>query len=410
MPNLLGRVTLLSLKIAYVLKSFPEPSETFIADEALSVCEQGMEVCLLQVQDGTSTVVHPSAQALLTRAARYRLGEAGRGAMLAALLRLLLLHPLRTLGHLLRAISHRHRWCHLQALPAARWCLAQKVSVLHAHFADVNLMYAAAISAWTGIPYGVTTHRYDIFEDPLDPDCARELLQAAHLLVTISEFNRRHLQQKYGLAPERVHIVHCGIDLSRFQYKARPARGHQLRLLNIGRLAPVKAQDRLLEALSIVRERGLPAVLDLVGAGPLREELQQHAMRLQIDEHVVFHGAQPEATVRDLLERADLFVLSSRSEGLPVVCIEALAVGTPTVATRIFGIPELIEDGESGWLAPPDDPHALADAICTAAATPAPRLEEIRARGRQRVEQAFERQGCTRQLAVLWRDAVQARH
>lgn len=394
-------------KIAYVLKSFPELSETFIADEALSLYSQNLECCILQMYPGSTEVVHPSAQKVLDRSARYRLGAVGRWGMLSALGSLMARQPMRTIRTFFVALSDPNRWSYFQMLPAAVWCLKERVSLLHAHFADVNLIHSAAIADWIGKPFGVTTHRYDILDDPIDFKTAKSLLERAHFCVTISEFNRRHMQVKYGLPEHKIQVVHCGIDLERFAYQARPAglAGGTLRLLNVGRLAPIKAQDILLAALAIVKQRGVAFSMEIIGDGPLREDLLEQTDALGLKAEVTFHGAQTEIFVRQKLATADVFVLSSRSEGLPVVCIEALALGTPVIATRIFGIPELIQHEISGWLVPPEDPLALADAICHLAQRPG-LLAGMCAAGRSTVEAEFDRVGCTRQLAVLWEAAI----
>lgn len=393
--------------VGYVLKSFPEPSETFIADEALSLYAYGLECCVLQVYEGDETVVHPSARSLSDRVGRYRLGAADRRSMLAALPVLARHSLLRTAKVLRKALVHPDRWCYFQALPAAAWCLRRQVTVLHAHFADVNLQYAAAIAEWTGLPFGVTTHRYDILDDPISAQAAGKLFREAKTVVTISEFNRRHMCAKYCLPAGSIHVVHCGIDLDRFAFRPdRPASDGVLRLVHVGRLSPIKAQDVLLEALAIIKQRGIRFKMDIIGGGPLREDLVHQRGRLDLSDEVIFHGMQTEGYVRQVVSEADRFVLSSRSEGLPVACIEALALGTPVIATRIFGIPELIEDGVSGWLAPPDDPNALADAICRAIA-PDVDIDAVRLAGRRTVELGFSRGICTQQLAALWSDSSQ---
>ena len=394
--------------VAYVLGSFPEPSETFVADEALSVARQGLRCRIMAVREGNRAVVQPAARALLdSTGAPFRLGQAPRGPLLTMLLRLLLRHPLRTLRTLRNAARSPHRWCYFQALVAARWCLVNGVQFLHAHFADTQLLYAHAISAWSGIPYGVTTHRYDILDDPLDPALARELLRDAAAVVTISEFNRSHMAAKYGLPAQGIHVVHCGIDLARFAFVSdKPAPGARpLRLLNVGRLVEVKGHDVLLQALAQVRRRGVPFALDIIGGGPLHGSLLALTDSLGLNDAVRFHGAQVESVVRRRLADADVFVLPSRSEGLPVACIEALAVGTPVIATRIFGIPELIDDGITGLLVEPDDPLALADAICRAWDDPEA-LMHGRLAGRRKVEAEFDRDGCTRQLIDIWSRAL----
>lgn len=399
------------LRVAYVLKSFPEPSETFVADEIASLERVDIDPVVLHVYSGNLSVVHPSATAVMAAGAVFKLGGVSPWAAAKAFASLLAVAPWRTLRTLQKILGHQDRWCYVQALPAAAWCLARQIDVLHAHFADVNFIYAASIAAWTGTPYGVTTHRYDILDEPIELETAKVLLRAAALVVTISDFNRRHMVQKYGLSEPEVKVIHCGVDLSRFSFVPDRIQhdGMPLRMLNVGRLVPIKAQDVLLDALDIVRRQGVYFRMDVIGGGELHDALVSQCEALGLCDLVTFHGAQPEAVVRSYLAKADLFVLSSRSEGLPVACIEALAVGTPVVATRIFGIPELIADGESGLLVPPNEPQALADAIIRAA-TDASLRSRMSTEGRKVVEAGFDRFTCTAQLSDAWRDALQTWH
>jgi colanic acid/amylovoran biosynthesis glycosyltransferase len=392
--------------VAYVLRSYPEPSETFISEEAASLLDHGITPCILHILEGTSAVRHPTNQALLEHAPVRRVGKSTRREVLSALARWLVARPIGTLLTLGRALRHPNRWCYFQALSPAWWCRRQRVEFLHAHFADTNFQYAAAMSDWSGIPFGVTTHGYDLRETPLGLDVTADLLKRASVIVTVSRFNLRLMAERYRLAASDVQVIHCGIDVQRFAYRPdRPRLGDQpFRLLNVGRLVPEKAQDVLLRALALVRDRGVRFQLDMVGGGPLEESLRALARELKLEQNVVFHGTQPESLVRQLHGDAQAFILSSRSEGLPVACIEALAMGTPTIATRITGIPELIEDGVSGILVPPDDAAALSDAICRLLSTP-DAAKVMQERGRATVLAKFDRGQCTKRLVDLWTGA-----
>lgn len=205
----------------------------------------------------------------------------------------------------------------------------------------------------------------------------------------------------------KIDIVHCGIDLERFRFIERSMRqpAQKLRMLNVGRLVSQKAQDILIKALELVKFKKIPFTLEIIGGGPMEEELRNLTNKLNIANEVIFHGIQTEDFVRERLAAVDLFVLSSRSEGLPVVLMEAMAVGTPVIATKIFGIPELVNDGVSGLLVPPDDPHALAEAICSAYADPS-LLCAMQFAGRRAVETSFERGACTLALTRIWNNAL----
>lgn len=394
------------MNIAYVLVSFPEPSQTFISEEALSAQQLGQNISILYANQGSASVVHDSARALIETKQPFKISQTKIAEKIEALAYLFTKNPARTIRTLVSALQHRSRG-YFRTLPAAAWCKKQNIQFLHAHFADTNFVNAAAISEWTGIPYGVTTHRYDIFDDPLSVPDASRLFKNAGAVVTISEFNQNLMVEKYALSREAIHLVHCGIDLNQFAYSPPQSTPKaKIQILNVGRLVPMKAQDILIRALKIAKDLGVDFQLNIVGDGPLLNDLQALANSLGLADNITFCGAQPGNVVRDEFNNADLFVLSSRSEGLPVACIESMAMGVPVIATRIFGIPELIEHKVSGLLVPPDDPQALAEAIHWAY-THTESLVEMTQQGRKVVETSFERTDCSKQLISHWQKAIQ---
>jgi colanic acid/amylovoran biosynthesis glycosyltransferase len=394
--------------ICYVLPSFPECSETFIAEEAVSVMAHGVDVSIVSLSDGDRGVVHPSSRQLLEGGCVRQVGRPGRWKSGSILVALLLRQPLTTLAALHKALQSPHRWLYFRVLPAAAWCLSRRVEYFHAHFADLNLQAARALSDWLGKPFSVTTHRYDIFDDPVAPMATRELFRASSLIVTISRWNVNHMVKKYRLHPEELHVVHCGVDLSAFSFHPRRFAGDgPFRLLNVGRLAEAKDQATLLRAVARVRALGISCHLDIIGGGPLEATLRGLCDELGIANCVTLHGAQAQPVVREYLCRAHAFVLSSIVEGLPVACIEAAAIGAPLIATRINGLPELIDDGVSGLLVDPADPQALASAIAWAA-THREALPAMAAAARKKVEAEFHRATCTKELLSLVNSAMGA--
>ena len=213
-----------------------------------------------------------------------------------------------------------------------------------------------ALAAWlcrrlVGVDYSFTAHAHDLYAD--QSMLARKLADAT-FVVTISEFNRRWLADHNGPNQTPVEVVHCGVDPIEYRFDARvlPAQGPVMALC-VASLQEYKGHDFLLRALA--GDRRLDRIrLQLVGEGERRPSLERLASELQLSHRVRFMGAREEAEVRELLARADLFVLSSvvaadgQMEGLPVALIEAMASGLPVVASRLSGIPELVVDGELG--------------------------------------------------------------
>jgi len=128
-----------------------------------------------------------------------------------------------------------------------------------------------------------------------------------------------------------------------------------------GRLAPVKGIDTLLDAWSSVSSRFPGALLLVLGEGPMRDSLKERALRLGIAGSVLFPGRV--VGIERYYRAVDLFVLSSKVEGLPNALLEAMATGLPVAATRVGGVPDVVRDGENGLLAAPEDPSSLARGI-----------------------------------------------
>ena len=222
-------------------------------------------------------------------------------------------------------------------------------------------------------------------------------------VVTISEFNRALLERLCGpAAAGKIHVVRCGVDLGAFE--PRPRRRPEVPTFAcVASLRAYKGHDVLLDACRLLRDRGVRARVLLAGDGELRRRLEARIARERLGDLVQLLGAQPHEAIPELLAGATAMVLPSvrardgQMEGIPVALMEAMAAGVPVIATRLSGIPELVEDGESGLLVPERDPAALAGAMARLAADAA-----LGARlaygGRIAVQERFDR---ARNVAAL---------
>jgi colanic acid/amylovoran biosynthesis glycosyltransferase len=140
--------------------------------------------------------------------------------------------------------------------------------------------------------------------------------------------------------------------------------------------------------MGLLRDLGLDATLELIGDGPSRPSIESEITSLKLEERVHLLGWKSSDEVAEALRRTSVFVLPSFAEGLPVVIMEAMALGRPVISTYVAGIPELVIPGENGWLVPAGDVQALVNAMRQAMNTPVQRLQEMGAAGRVRV---FER-------------------
>ena len=216
--------------------------------------------------------------------------------------------------------------------------------------------------------------------------------RSADLIFSLSEFSKRDIARAYRLPLSKIAVTYAGVDSSftpKNRSLATKAR-EPFVLLYCGRLNGPREQkgiDVLLKSLPVVLSRH-NAVLKVVGTGPRLRQYQALAGELGIGQHVRFLGFVEHGGMPECYHQADLFVLPSRRESFGLVLAEAMACGLPVVATTAGAIPEVVEDGVAGLLAPPDDPQALADAVNSLLSDPA-KMEAMGAAGRARVERLF---------------------
>ena len=386
------------LKVAYVMSRFPRLSETFVLYELLAVEASGVEVDLYPLIRERADVVHPEALDLCARA-RFQpflslpilrsqlhfLRRAPR-AYLGAL-RDLLVGTWGSLNFFVGALGIFPKVAH-----AARLMQAEGVDHLHCHFATHPAAAGFVVHRLTGIPYSFTAHGSDLH---VDRHMLCTKLSESAFAVPVSRYNRDVMIDECG---ERVRsklvVIHCGVDLGVFRPADAPDGG-PFTILAVGTLHEVKGQAYLIEACRLLREDRIDVVCKVVGDGPDRKALTRQIAAAGLEERVILLGRRDRSQVSQLLRTAHVLAAPSvptkrgKREGIPVVLMEAMASGLPVVASRISGIPELVENDVSGLLVPPRNPRALADALARLHSDPTLRRTFARA-GRTKVEAEFD--------------------
>lgn len=256
----------------------------------------------------------------------------------------------------------------------------ERPNAVLAYWAHPDGEAAVRAAQLAGIPSAVIVGGSDVLVNTNDPSRRRSTvatLEATDAVLCVS----RHLRDKVidlGVSAHKVHVWYQGIDTEIFRPGDRTSARRRLGLpeahpiaLWVGRMVAVKGLDVLLAATAILHRRGVPLQVQLIGDGPLRHHLETRTLTLGLANSVSFTGALSQARLPDWYRAADLTVLPSRSEGLPNVLRESRACGTPFVASRVGGIPELA-DSLVDYLVPPDDPDALAVAMEAALRHPRP--------------------------------------
>jgi glycosyltransferase involved in cell wall biosynthesis len=396
-----------------VCSRYPAVSHAFIVREVRALRQQGVEV-------HTFTVRRPAARELLSAEDREE-NERTRALLPPNPLRLAAAHvragltrPLRYLGALGLSLK-----LSTGGVRSALWrvfyfaegvllwdeCRRRDLQHLHAHFAnvgsDVSLL-AAHVGGpdwtWSFMMHGCT----ELFDER--PHRLRDKVRRASLVVCNSHFTRAQLMKLVGRDQwHKLEVVPCGIDTGALAYVPQRPAGGPLRILTVGRLVPGKGHAVLLEALASLRDQGIQTAATFVGGGPEREPLERLAEELRLD--VRFAGAVGQDELGAFYENAQLFCLPTFAEGLGVVLLEAMGHGLAVVSTRVMGVPEVVDDGETGLLVLPGRTDLLADAIARLGAASDLR-ERMGLAGRRKVVEEFglDRQGAA--VAALLARAI----
>jgi len=378
------------MRIAYFTSWYPYVSHTFIRREILALESLGVTV----VRYALSTPKEPVDPAdKLDQKKTDLLLKAGAAEFIRCFVVALSTQPLALLRMFCLAIkigwrsdrgALRHLAYAVEAVVLANWCRRDRIEHLHAHFGTNPAAVAMLTSQLSRIPYSFTAHGPDEFERApllsLDEKVAR-----AAFAVCVSAFGKSQLMR--WASPDHWHkieVVRCGVDGSFFDEPVQ-APSPEPRFVCVGRISSAKAQHILVQAVSLLRDKGLACEVVLVGDGPMRGVVEEAILRDHLETQITLIGWASGDRVRKEILAARALVLPSFAENLPVVIMEAMALGRPVISTYIAGIPELVRPGQTGWLVPASDEAALADAMREALACSVADLEHMGAAGRSRV-------------------------
>ncbi|MDB5658524.1 MAG: glycosyl transferase group 1 family protein [Cypionkella sp.] len=384
-----GPVSRSQKRLVVVVKGYPRLSETFIAQELRGLELAGLKLIIVSLRRPTDKkrhAVHDEIEADVLYLPEYLHQE-----------------PLRVLRGLWAALRHpgfgqtlrgwlsdlrrdptlnRVRRLGQAAVLVAEW--PQDGAWLHAHFIHTPASVADYAARIMQIGWTVSAHAKDIWTST-DGELSAKL-NRAKWAVTCTETGHKHLQS-LAKDPSRVHLSYHGLNLDRFPVFTvpRPNRdgsdpANPVQIVSVGRAVPKKGYDTLLHALALL-PAGLHWRFNHLGGGVEREMLQSLAETLGIADRIHWQGSVNQSEVLAAYRASDLFALACRitadgdRDGLPNVLVEAASQGLACISTTISGIPELFRDGQNGWLVPPDDPAALANALKTAITSPNLRSE-----------------------------------
>lgn len=377
--------------MAYLTGCYPAVSHTFVLREVVALRASGLDVITCSINRPDPTQIIGPEEREAAGSTFYVLAAASNPLTFLRSAMWLMNRPFRLL-RVLRAV-HRSGAASLksyvrqffyvgEAMVLARHLDRHAVTRIHNQLG----MSSASVSLYTSlllnIPFSFTLHGPDDFYDGVVEQLGSKIAHA-QFVACISRFSRN--QAMVASDPRHWHklrIVRCGLDPSRYEARERSDRGQHI--LFVGRLVPVKGVSLLLDAFARVAQIHVDARLTIIGDGVERANLEGRCRGLGISSRVDFKGYLNQQEVAEQLRNADLFVLPSYAEGLPVVLMEAMATGVPVIATRIAGIPELVQDGVTGRLVNAGDLERLVQSISDHLSDPA-RAADMVMTGKARV-------------------------
>ena len=401
------------MRIGYLVSLYPAPSHTFIRREVNAVRAQGVDVLTFSLRapsaaersspDDTQAfdqtfyllpmppvrLVRSHVQALMSRPTAY-----------AKTLKLALQHRVPGVKALGLAVAH-----FAEAMVLACELDKRGVTHLHNHFANSGATVGLLASRYLQMPWSLTLHGISETDYPAGLLLGAKL-EAADFAACVSHFGRaqamRTLQPKHW---DKLFVVRCALDLSQLPKRVERPAGSPVRVVCVGRLSPEKGHIGLLQAYAQARLRGAQASeLVLVGDGPEHARIQECIRELGLSQCVHLRGRLAEAeTLREVAE-SDVLVLASFMEGLPVVLMEAMALGLPVIAPRVAGVPELVNEHVHGLLFAPAAWDELATCLHTLLGDSALR-DRLRSQSRAKIETEFEISRAVAPLVARYRAA-----
>jgi len=371
------------MKVAYLVNQYPRTSHSFIRREIQALEAQGIEVLRFSVQPAPAE--EESAEDRLEQARTRIVLQAGVAGHALATGAMLLRRPAAFLRALRLAVglgwrSDRGLLRHLVYLAEAcvlvPWLREAGADHLHAHFGTNSAAVAALCHELGGLPYSFTVHGPEEFDKPEFLGLEEKMHRAA-FVVAISSFGKSQLYRWARHADwPKVQVIRCGVgeDLLRAPLTPVPAVP---RLVCVARLSEQKGHLLLLEAAERLVRQGVEFELVLAGDGPLRAPIEALVAQLGLSAHVRLAGWMSGDEVRKEILSSRALVLPSFAEGLPVVVMEALALGRPVITSAVAGTPELVETGVTGWLVPAGSVEGLVAAMRAALAATPSRLSEM---------------------------------
>lgn len=398
------------MKIAYLISQYPATSHTFILQEVTALKKKGLHLSVASINSPDRIYDKLTKEEKEESQQTFYVKKQGIVGATFALLYVLLFHPIGFIKgvytcfklcgwDLAELVYHFFYLC--EAFIIGKWMEKKKLKNLHVHFGMAVSTVALLVSKVFPIKFSMTIHGPDEFYE-VDKNHLCEKIAEADFITTIGYYAQSQLMRlsdreywhKFEVAP-------LGIDIEKFTPAPKRISPSVVEILSVGRLVPMKGYSLLITAFSQIDQTKHPARLTIVGTGPEKKKLETQIFDLGLTGKVTMTGQLNHPQVEKMYNEADIFVLSSFSEGIPIVLMEAMAKEIPCVSTFVNGIPELIQHDIDGYLVAPSDVAGL-KAILEKLISDYNLRQRYATSGRQRVTQKYNLKTNTDKLADIF--------
>lgn len=391
--------------LVYLLSQYPASNHSYLLREVRGLRALGWDVRVISIRpadrpleqltelerdecEKTSYVLAHGPVRVIRLAARYTMRAPAR-AVRAVVRALACTRAVSSLG--------RSAWYAVEALAVAEM-IPDDSSHVHGHFVGQIL---EPLHELIGERWSVTLHGPEEFDGENSSRVSR-LARDSRFIRTISSYGRAMCLLRAPSADSaKIRVVRLGVEELAFEERSRELAGDVVRLVSVGRLAPIKGFRLLLDAVAELKRRGIAVHLSIIGGGSEFEHLQAQIAASELSAFVTLHGWMNSDEVERRLRQASAFILPSFGEGIPLVLMEAMMIGIPCIATAVGGVPELIRDGVSGRLIPAGDTSAIVTAIEELASDRA-RAASMAAQARQDVSARYAIERNVAELSTLF--------
>jgi glycosyltransferase involved in cell wall biosynthesis len=392
--------------IAYLVSRYPAVSHTFIMREILYLRSLGWNISTISINASDLPPSSLSKEDVEEIPNTFYVKKQGVLGALAAIGKAFFI-PIRGLKGLGTALKNnglnpfritRSLFYFIEALIIGFWLQKKEIGHLHVHFANPASTVALIISKVFDIPFSITVHGPDEFFD-VTLNRLPEKMEAAEKIFCISYYARSQLMRLVPYSHwSKLEVVPLGVDIQKYTPITKNA-SFVYNILSVGRLNVNKGFPLLIEAAKKLKELGKKVQFNIVGEGPERSSLQSLVDRWNLQDSIFFLGALSQQGTLSAYQTADLFVLPSFAEGVPVVLMEAMSMEIPCIASQLHGIPELIDHGKNGILIFPSDLDQLVDSMVRCIDNP-DYGQELGKEGRKKIAAKYDLQQNTAQLAL----------